>query len=416
MKKLITCFTILMTLAVMTSAIAEVKEGAFSITPYVGGYLFEGNQDLKHSPVYGLRGGYNFTQSLGLEGYINYVQSEYESLAGNPDMDVFGYGIDGLYHFLPENRLVPFVALGLGNTHYDPAGMDNHDKFTLSYGAGLKYFLTDNMALRADVRHVMPFNDHYNDLLYTFGLTFAFGGPTEKVETQVSEPAAAVTVEVARDTDGDGVLDDRDACPNTPSGVKVDTDGCPLDSDKDGVYDYMDKCPNTPSGVKVDADGRPLDTDKDGVYDYLDKCPGTPIGVAVDKNGCPFQPVEKEIIEKGRVTLNVQFDFDKDVVKPEYREEIGQLAGVLKKYPDLTITIEGHTDSVGEATYNKSLSQRRADAVKRYLVEEFGIDAKRLIAKGYGETQPVASNANKEGRQKNRRVDAVAEYQYIIKQ
>jgi len=444
MKKKIIAFTILMMLPLITVAMAEMKEGSGSITPYVGGYLFEGNQDLEHSPVFGLRGGYNFTQCLGLEGYLNYVQSEYESLAGNPDMDVLGFGVDGLYHFLPEQRLVPFLALGVGITHYDPAGMDTDDRLTLSYGGGLKYFLTENMALRADVRHVMPFNDHYNDLLYTVGLTFTFGGEKEKVETMVSEPAAAV--EVVRDSDGDGVLDDRDKCPETPSGVKVDEDGCPLDSDGDGVYDYLDKCPGTAAGVEVDKDGCPLDSDGDGVYDYLDKCPGTAAGievdedgcpldsdgdgvydyldkcpgtaagVEVDKDGCPLQPMEKEIIAKGRVTLNVQFDFDKDLVKPEYHEEIGRLAAVLKKYPDIMITIEGHTDSVGEPNYNEQLSQRRANAVKNYLVEKFGIDEKRLTTKGYGEIQPIESNATKEGRQKNRRVDAVAEYEYVIKE
>jgi outer membrane protein OmpA-like peptidoglycan-associated protein len=90
------------------------------------------------------------------------------------------------------------------------------------------------------------------------------------------------------DSDGDGVPDDQDECPNTPKGVIVDRLGCPIDSDGDGVADYLDKCPNTPKGVEVNAEGCPLDSDGDGVPDYLDKCPDTPLRVQVDSNGCPL--------------------------------------------------------------------------------------------------------------------------------
>jgi len=238
------------------------------------------------------------------------------------------------------------------------------------------------------------------------------------------------------DSDNDGVPDNYDyrndyttppyydQCPtSTPRGAKVGDWGCPLDADRDGVPDYLDKCPGTPAGVKLDKDGCPLDSDGDGIPDYLDKCPDTPKGMAVDQEGCPLaarvQPsgavsaVETQIVEKGRVTLNVEFDFDKAVIKKKFHDEIGNLAAVMKKYTDLKITIEGHTDNVGGLTYNEKLSQRRADAVKKYLVEKFGIEDSRLTAKGYGPIRPIESNATKEGRQKNRRVEAAADY--IIK-
>jgi len=213
------------------------------------------------------------------------------------------------------------------------------------------------------------------------------------------------------DSDGDGVPDYLDKCPGTPAGVKADKDGCPPDSDGDGVPDYLDKCPGSPAGVKMDKDGCPPDSDGDGVPDYLDKCAGTPAGREVDKDGCPKAAVsamEKQIVDKGQVTLNVEFDFDKTIIKNKYHDEIGRLAEVMKKYPDLKIVIEGHTDNTGELTYNEKLSQRRADAVKGYLVEKFGIEASRLGTKGYGPIRPIESNATKEGRQKNRRVEAVA--------
>jgi OOP family OmpA-OmpF porin len=120
--------------------------------------------------------------------------------------------------------------------------------------------------------------------------------------------------------------------------------------------------------------------------------------------------VEKAIVEKGRATLLVEFDFDKAVVKPKYDQEIEKLSNVMKKYPDLDIVVEGHTDNIGTKQYNERLSQRRADAIREVMVKKFGIDAARIKAKGYGLSNPIASNATKAGRQQNRRVEAAVEY------
>jgi len=120
--------------------------------------------------------------------------------------------------------------------------------------------------------------------------------------------------------------------------------------------------------------------------------------------------MEKDIVEKGRATLLVEFDFDKAVVKPKYNKAIGELSDVMKKYPDMNIVVEGHTDSVGDAKYNKKLSQKRAEAIKAVMVKKFQINEKRVTPKGYGEDKPVASNKTKEGRQKNRRVEAAVDY------
>jgi len=120
--------------------------------------------------------------------------------------------------------------------------------------------------------------------------------------------------------------------------------------------------------------------------------------------------VEQKILEKGRATLDVEFDFDKAVVKPKYDKDIQGVADVMKKYPDLKIVIEGHTDNVGGEKYNLSLSQKRAEAIKKIMVTKFNIEPSRLTAKGFGESKPIASNSTKEGRQKNRRVEAAVEY------
>jgi OOP family OmpA-OmpF porin len=147
-----------------------------------------------------------------------------------------------------------------------------------------------------------------------------------------------------------------------------------------------------------------LDSDGDGVPDSRDKCPDTPKGIKVDSNGCPVK-----IEEKVSVTLLIEFDFDKAAVKPVYHNPIEKLANFLKAYPDKDVELEGHTDSIGPDDYNMKLSKRRAESVKKYLVDKFGIEASRIGTIGYGESAPVATNDTEEGRQKNRRVVAIVE-------
>jgi len=210
------------------------------------------------------------------------------------------------------------------------------------------------------------------------------------------------------DSDGDGVTDDKDKCPNTPKGVKVDANGCPIDSDKDGVPDYMDKCPNnTPLEISagVDKSGCPLDSDGDGVADYRDKCPGTPAGTPVDEDGCPPQ---MEVVEI-KATMSdsegkVNFDFGKAVIKPQGKAELDKLvASVKAAYSIESVSVTGHTDSVGSDKYNQGLSEKRAQAVADYLRSQ-GVDV-GMSAIGKGESSPVASNATKAGRAQNRRVE-----------
>jgi len=118
-------------------------------------------------------------------------------------------------------------------------------------------------------------------------------------------------------------------------------------------------------------------------------------------NDCPKCPTLVTIV------LNVEFDTDRSVVKDKYRNEIKKVADFMKTYPNTTAVIEGHTDNVFTAEYNQKLSEARAISVRQYLIDKFGIDASRLKAVGYGLTKPIASNNTEEGRQKNRRVQAV---------
>ena len=203
---------------------------------------------------------------------------------------------------------------------------------------------------------------------------------------------------MAKDSDGDGVLDDKDQCPATPAGAPVDGNGCPLYSDGDGVPDYLDKCPGTPSGVKTDPDGCPLDADGDGVPDYLDKCPNTAAGAKVDKNGCP--PAGDTLA----IVTNVNFDFDSAKIRSDSESKLNRVVSILKANPSVRVRVEGHTDSTGPEKYNLGLSYRRAEAVKGYL-EGNGVAGNRLSVVGFGETKPLVANRTRAGRAVNRRVE-----------
>jgi len=230
------------------------------------------------------------------------------------------------------------------------------------------------------------------------------------------------------DADGDGVPDDKDKCPGTPKGAKVDADGCELDSDGDGVVDSKDKCPGTPKGAKVDRHGchkmKEKDSDGDGVVDSKDKCPGTPRGAKVDRNGCeldsdgdgvvdskdkcPGTPTGLKVDRKGCVEpvvlKGVNFEYDSAVLTAKAKSILNDVAASLKKRHDVKVTVAGHTDSKGSAAYNKALSQRRADSVRKHLVSQ-GAKSSSLSAEGFGEEQPVTTNDTSAGRAENRRVE-----------
>ena len=413
---------LLLNLFFIRTALAEIKPGAFNLTPLIGGYIFEGNQNFKNGPLLGLGFGYDFTKHWGAEIQFNYIDSELvttgESVKG------YFYHLDALYHFGPEKKLVPYLAAGIGGITLDPktAGSDTNAAFNA--GGGLKYFVSDTIALRGDIRYVLTTDKTHNNMAYTFGVTFHFGGKKKAAAPPPPPPPA--------DSDGDGVYDDRDQCPGTPAGVPVDSVGCPLDSDGDGFYDYQDQCPGTPAGAPVDSvgcpldsDGEgvydyqdqcpdtparapvdsvgcPLDSDGDGVYDYLDECPNTAAGVKVDEKGCPI--ILKETVS---IQLNIVFDFEKADIKPQYHAELKKVADFMQEYPATKALIEGHTDNVGGDQYNLQLSQQRAESVRQYLIDNFSIAPDRLSAEGFGESRPIASNSTPAGREKNRRVVAV---------
>lgn len=202
------------------------------------------------------------------------------------------------------------------------------------------------------------------------------------------------------DSDADGVCDGVDKCPNTQAGCKVDAVGCALDEDKDGVPDCRDKCPGTPTCCKVNADGCELDSDNDGVCDGCDLCPGTPPGLTVDKDGCPGIDPCKEM----GVLEDVNFATNLAVLRPKAKEFLDNLVDALKARPHITMEIQGYCDNTDGKEWNQELSEKRAQAVKDYLVSK-GLDAARFTTRGFGASNFIGDNKTVEGRAKNRRVE-----------
>ena len=212
------------------------------------------------------------------------------------------------------------------------------------------------------------------------------------------------------DTDGDGVEDYLDLCPHTPAEARgfVDKNGCLLDSDDDGVPNYLDKCSNTPLEArgKLDENGCPRDTDGDSIPDYLDNCPTIP-GVASNK-GCPEIKKEVKILFL-KALQGIQFEVGKTVIKKTSFAILNQIAKVLIENPTYLVDVRGHTDNVGKPATNLIMSDKRASAVRDYLIGK-GVNGDRITSHGFGDTQPVASNKTKAGKAKNRRVEFVVTF------
>jgi outer membrane protein OmpA-like peptidoglycan-associated protein len=217
---------------------------------------------------------------------------------------------------------------------------------------------------------------------------------------------------VKNDRDGDGIPDDVDKCPDDPEDFDgfQDADGCPdPDNDGDGILDVDDLCPNDPEDKDgfEDADGCPdPDNDHDRILDKDDKCPNEPetYNGFEDADGCP---------DRGRVIVTdtaieildmVYFEYDKAIIKKESYPILDAVAATMQGNPSIAlIEIQGHTDERGDDDYNLKLSDRRAHAVRDYLIGK-GVDEKRLTAQGYGETQPLDRRHNEAAWAKNRRV------------
>lgn len=325
---------------------------------------------------------------------LNYL-SRSVGIQGGGSMDQSGYGVDALWFFDRNGAMDGYLLLGIGR-HTDDYGAGASDDYTSNnFGVGLMDAITDNLTFRAELR-VLKGDDggSSTDVAVGVGLVYLFGEPAKTMAPAV----------IDRDSDGDGVLDSADRCPGSARGSAVDAVGCAVvaaavvdgDGDRDGVADSADRCPETRSGVAVQADGCAADSDGDGVRDPNDKCPATPSGTRVLADGCPVPTVVK--------LEGVNFETGSDRITVGSRTKLDEAVLKLNQNPTVKVEVAGHTDGAGDANSNRALSQKRADAVRDYLVAG-GVASDQVTARGYGEDEPTASNDSADGRAANRRVE-----------
>jgi OOP family OmpA-OmpF porin len=400
------------------TAFAGAAEGSWYIAPQVNALWLDDGRIADDDA--GVTLAFGRTLNANWDAQVSVFGSEHDR-AGGASLELQGLGLSANRVFYREGRVNPFLSLGLARTKSILKPGTDESNLTALYGGGLLINLgrmRDDgraMQLRADLGARRGLSDEngqkFVDYVAGLGFQFSWGGSatrrvldtdgdgvTDDLDKCPGTPSGtavdATGCPLPMDDDGDGVTNDIDKCPGTPAGAKVDASGCELDSDGDGVGDSRDQCPNTPAGAKVDERGCELDTDGDGVVDSADKCPDTPKGDRVDASGCSFK---EEIKLPG-----VVFETGKADLRPESLPVLEGAISTLKRYPDLTVEVAGHTDSRGSDALNLDLSSRRAETVLKYLKD--GGVTNTLTSRGYGERQPVASNNNDEGRQQNRRV------------
>ncbi len=378
-----------------------------------------------HTDGFASASDYNFGASIAYHRNINeflnlHVPIQFKSsevplndapIFSTDKRGVFGFDVQG--HFGDWDglgRFKPYLLAGIGLSFI--SDVDEVD-IAFPIGGGFQFQLgqkstSPSVILQSEYRLVT--NSYRNNFVHGLGIVFPlnFNGKTK----------------TPLDRDGDGVVDDQDRCPDTPGFPALA--GCP-DRDKDGFADIDDECPDDPGliafmgcpdtdedGIKDSEDecpteagprsnkGCPIgDQDQDGVLDPDDLCP-TEAGPASNR-GCPeINDADKEVLNLA--AQQIYFQTGEATLLPESFVTLNNIFEILQRYPAYNCSIGGHTDSVGNASANQRLSERRAKACYDYLINK-GINSSRLDYKGYGETQFIADNTFKEGREKNRRVE-----------
>ncbi len=385
---------------------------------------------------FGVTGSVNKIDKFVGERMYDPITNTNEYQVANPG-DLMYYGIDGVikYSFmdmLKSKWLDPSAHVGGGYTFMGDASAG-----TVNGGLGLTFWFTEQvgLSLQSTYKHSFdetrtPDVDVASHLQHFAGLTFKFGGKDTDgdgiydKDDACPEEKGLKEFQGCPDSDGDGIADKDDACPNDAGpkeyngcpdkdgdGIIDNNDACPEvagpaamqgcpDTDGDGVADKDDKCVDV-KGPKENAGCPWPDTDGDGVADKDDKCPDVKGTVA--NNGCP-EVSEDAIKRLNDYAKTILFNSGKSSFQKQTFPVLQSIVAILKEYPTSKFHIEGHTDSDGKDAMNLKLSQDRAAAVKKYLVEN-GVAADRLTSEGYGESKPIASNKTAKGKAQNRRVE-----------
>ena len=334
----------------LASTMLGAADYKYEISAMGGEASSNNRQELKDHNVYGAELQFN---NLGtfLKPELSVLFSNADYLNGS-DTNIIRSALNGVYEFPQSNLITPFLKMGVGYETMSDHQYNNHNGMFGDVGAGVKIALIEQLALKLEAVDMVKFNDFKwdNNILLLAGLNYAFG---EKA--QPAAPVAAVAT-----------------APVVPAAPEPKVE------------------PKPAPAVVVAA---PVDSDQDGVFDPEDKCPNTPAGFKVDKEGCPV-----------KATLHLHFASDSSQIDSTGKSEINGYAQFLKDNPIYKVSIVGYTDSTASEEHNQKLSERRADSVKKTLIEQ-GVSADRLTSMGEGEKFPIASNTTKEGRLENRRIE-----------
>src|SRR5690554_261821 len=405
---------------------------------------------------FGLTGSVNkMTRMVNPSGFENFerqgntiINADFNGQRSVDATDLMYYGIDGHFKYSFGNLIGskwfdPAIHAGGGYTFLGKASSAH-----VGGGLGITFWVTENIGLNVASTYKHQFEDGQDDLFnfergndisvpthlqHTAGVTFRFGGKDTDGDgildkyDDCPEQAGLKQFNGCPDTDGDGVPDHEDACPDVFGDPEFN--GCP-DSDGDGVPDHEDACIDVP-GLK-EFNGCP-DSDGDGIPDHLDECPdeagpasnnGCPIPPPADRdgdgvpddvdecpdvagpasnNGCPEVKEEhiKQLNDYGKTIL---FNTGKSTFQNVSYSALDSMVEVMKQYPNAKFAIEGHTDSTGSDKINDPLSNDRANAVREYLISK-GVSANRLSSQGFGSKNPIDDNKTVAGRANNRRTE-----------
>lgn len=359
MKKFALLLTLLITLTIHSIVSAGNEAGKIVMSPFIGGNSFFGEQQhLETAPLYGLRLGYNFTDHYGAEALFNFISTKGTKESDVGLANVYNYRGEFLYHFLPENQFVPFVAAGFGGSseRFENGG-SGLTRAAFDYGVGAKYFLSENIALRGDIRHIMlPVNKELaSNIEYMVGVSYILGRE-KTIPLRVWVPQPVSTAAAAPEP---SPTPERILAPAIPASAVA---ALPL------------PLPGEVAQVQTVDIPKLVETAPAGKYLMI---------------------------------LNIEFATGKADIQEKSYYELMNAGEFLTLYPASIGTIEGHTDNVGSRGSNLRLSEKRAASVRAYLVKNFGINPQRLAVTGAGPDKPVGTNKTKSGRQKNRRVNVV---------